>query len=62
MTSRPDIYYQDIIREELKPILGSDEEKPLVSRHRDDQRKLDVKNFSETFVKNILYLLWIYVL
>ena len=43
-------------------ILRSDEEKELVRRHREEQRKLDVKNISETFVENAFYLLWIRVL
>ena len=46
----------------MKPILLSDEEKELVWRHREAQRKLDVKNISETFVKNAFYLQWISVL
>ena len=54
--------YQDVISYEVKPILRSDEEKELVWRHPEDQKKLVVKNFSETFVKNALYLLWIRVL
>ena len=35
----------------------SDQEKELVGRHREEQRKLDVKNISETFLKNAFYLL-----
>ena len=59
------MYYrwiQDVVRLEVKLILRSDEEKELVWRHREDQRKLVVKNISETFVKNTYYLLWIRVL
>ena len=41
----------------VKPILRYDEEKDLVSRCREEQRKLDVKNFYETFFKKAFYLL-----
>ena len=37
--------------------LRSDEEKVLVLRRREEQRKLVVKNFSQTFVKNAFYFL-----
>ena len=53
---------QDVLSCEVKPILLSDEEKELVWRHREEQRKLDVKKISETFVKNAFYLLWIRLL
>ena len=46
----------------MKQILRSDEEKELVWRRREVQRKLVVKNFSQTFFKNALYFLWIRVL
>ena len=46
--------FQDVLSLEVKPILWSDEEE-LVSRHPEDQRKLVVKKFSETFVKNAFY-------
>ena len=46
----------------VKPILRSDEEKGLVWRRREEQKKLVVKNFSQTFVKNKFYFLWIRVL
>ena len=36
--------------------------KGLLWRHREEQRKLDVKNISENLVKNAFYLLWIRVL
>ena len=45
-----------------KRILRSDEEKELVWCRREEQRKVVVKNFSQTFVKNALYFLWIRVL
>ena len=54
--------YTWLLRNEVKQILRSDEEKELVLRHREEQRKLHVKNISETFVKNSFYLLWIRVL
>ena len=47
---------------EVKPILQSDEEKELAWRHREEQRKLDVKNIFEAFVKNAFYLQCIRVL
>ena len=50
------------IDQEVKPILRSDEEKELMLRGRVEQRKLIVKNFSQTFVKNAFYFLWIPVL
>ena len=39
----------------------SDEEKELVWRHRETQQMLIVNNFSQTFVKNAFYFLWIRV-
>ena len=39
------------------PILRSDAEKELMLRRREEQRKLVVKKFSETFVKNAFYFL-----
>ena len=39
---------------EVKPILRSDEEKELGLRCLEEQRKLVVKNFSQTVVKNAL--------
>ena len=47
---------------EVKPILRSDEEKELAWRHREEQRKLDIKNISGTFFKNASHLLSILVL
>ena len=47
---------------EVKPILRSDEEKEVVWCRREEQRKLVVKIFSQTFVKNAFYFLWIRVL
>ena len=38
------------VDQEVNPILRSDEEKELVGRHREEQRKLVIKNFSQTFV------------
>ena len=48
---------QDVLSKEVNPILRSDEEKELVRCHREEQRKLDVENISETIVKNVFYLL-----
>ena len=45
------------IDEEVKPILRSDEEKELRVTSARGQRKLVVKNFSQTFVKNDFYFL-----
>ena len=45
-----------------KPLLRSAEERELMWRRREVQRKLVVKNFSQTFVKNAFYYLWIRVL
>ena len=53
---------QEVLSQEAKPILRSAEEKELVWRHQEDLRKLVVKNFSETFVKNAFHLLWIRML
>ena len=47
---------------EVKSILRSDEEKELVWCRREEQRKLVDENFSQTFVKNGFYFLWIRVL
>ena len=46
----------------VKPILRSDEEKELRVTSARGQRKLVVKNFSQTFVKNAFYFLRILVL
>ena len=46
----------------VKPILRSDEEKELPVTSARGQRKLVVKNFSQTFVKNAFYFLRILVL
>ena len=45
------------IDQEVKPILRSDEEKELRVTSARGQRKLVVKNFSQTFVKNAFYFL-----
>ena len=45
-----------------KTILRSDEEKEHVWHRREEQWKLVVKNFSQAFVKNAFYFLWIRVL
>ena len=41
----------------VKPILRSDEEKELRVTSARGQRKMVVKNFSQTFVKNAFYFL-----
>ena len=54
--------HQDVLSQDVKQILWSNEEEELVWRHREDQRKTIFKDFSETSVKNVFYLLWIRVL
>ena len=43
---------QNVLSKVVKPILQTDEEKELVRRRREAERKLVVKNFYETWVKN----------